>query len=75
MAAAEFLSLGYLGQGRDHKMLVYLSEATDMGIRLGLFGVERRALPDEDSKLSAEAKGARGYAAWGVFNWITYETP
>ncbi|KAF4508846.1 hypothetical protein G6O67_005177 [Ophiocordyceps sinensis] len=71
MAAAEFLSLGYLGQGRDHKMLVYLSEATDMGIRLGLFGVERRALPDEDSKLSAEAKGARGYAAWGVFNWIT----
>ncbi|XP_044716408.1 fungal zn(2)-Cys(6) binuclear cluster domain-containing protein [Hirsutella rhossiliensis] len=71
MAAAEFLSLGYLGQGRDHKMLVYLSEATDMGIRLGLFGVKSQPSPDKDSELSAEAQGARGYAAWGVFNWIT----
>lgn len=55
-------------------MLLYLSEASEMGTRLRLFGVEDQTSPDEDSELSAEAQRARMYAAWGVFNWITYET-
>ncbi|PHH91327.1 hypothetical protein CDD83_898 [Cordyceps sp. RAO-2017] len=72
IAAAEFLSLGYLGQGRDDRELVYLAEATDMGIRMGLFGVEGQGRGGDDGKeLAAEQKRARMFAAWGTFNWIT----
>ncbi|KJZ68375.1 hypothetical protein HIM_12235 [Hirsutella minnesotensis 3608] len=71
MAAAEFLSLGYLGQGIDHKMLVYVSEATEMGIRLGLFGVPTQGSVDINGALPVQENAARAYAAWGVFNWIT----
>lgn len=31
-AAAEFLCLGYLGQGRDHAILMYVSEVAEMGV-------------------------------------------
>lgn len=72
MAAAEFLSLGYLGQGRDHSVLKYLNEACDIGIRLGLFTTESLgpAVPmimevdDENQEMRQ-----RMYAAWGVFNF------
>lgn len=40
MAAAEFLCLGYLGQGRDHILPKYLSEASEMGKRMQLFGLK-----------------------------------
>lgn len=75
LAAAEFLCLGYLGQGRDHAILAYVSEASRMGQRMGLFGVE----PEEGTTLGSEyttdaagdAARARAFVAWGVFNWIT----
>lgn len=78
LAAAEFLCLGYLGQGRDHVILAYMSEASRMGQRMGLFGVE----PEEDTTSGSEyatdssddATRARSFAAWGVFNWITLVT-
>ncbi|KAL6879314.1 N-terminal fungal transcription regulatory domain-containing protein [Trichoderma novae-zelandiae] len=72
LAAALFLSLGYLGQGRDHAVLVYTSQATKMAMRLGLFGVDEhsRAKPSVDG-LSTEAASAYLYAAWGSFNWIS----
>lgn len=74
IAAAEFLCLGYLGQGRDHAILAYVHEASKMGQRMKLFGVESQ----HDSARSSlgtdtvdKPTRARMYAAWGVFNWIT----
>ncbi len=40
IAAIELICLGYLGQGKDHAILAYVSEASDMGVRMGLFGIE-----------------------------------
>ncbi|KAK1237058.1 hypothetical protein MKX07_000480 [Trichoderma sp. CBMAI-0711] len=72
LTSALFLGLGYLGQGRDHAVLSYTSQATKMATRLGLFGVDEhsRAKPSID-KLSKEAASAYMYAAWGSFNWIS----
>ncbi|KKP04360.1 hypothetical protein THAR02_03563 [Trichoderma harzianum] len=72
LAAALLLSLGYLGQGRDHAVLSYISQATKMAVRLGLFGVE-----DNDQakvkvdKMTADTASAYLHAAWGSFNWIS----
>ena len=74
VAAAEFLCLGYLGQGRDHAILTYVSEASNMGLRMGLFGIEGQDSMKETSwaaEVTDEATRARMYVAWGVFNWIT----
>lgn len=81
VAAAEFLCLGYLGQGRDHAILMYVSEASQMGQRMGLFGVELEAGPNEMEKaddmhdITDSDTSARMYASWGVFNWIVYGFP
>ena len=37
IAAAQFIGLGYLG---DHAILTYISDASEMGTRMGLFGGE-----------------------------------
>lgn len=73
LAAALFLSLGYLGQGRDHAVLAYTSHAAKMAMRLGLFGVDEqgRAQPSID-KMSTEEASAYQYAAWGAFNWVRW---
>ncbi|RFU80368.1 n-terminal fungal transcription regulatory domain-containing [Trichoderma arundinaceum] len=71
LAAAQFLSLGYLGQGRDHAILSYLSEATNMAVRLGLFSMEDNGHSQlEIGNMTAEAVSAHLHAAWGSFNWI-----
>ena len=78
VAAAEFLCLGYLGQGRDHAILAYVSEAADMGTRLGLFDIEAQDDAEETGKsfnTTNDATRARAHAAWGVFNWITLSHP
>lgn len=73
LIAAQFLSLGYLGQGRDHVVLSYASEASRMAVRLGLFGVqEDNPALQEISILSKESRKAYMYAAWGSFNCATY---
>ncbi|KAL6805193.1 N-terminal fungal transcription regulatory domain-containing protein [Trichoderma sp. SZMC 28012] len=72
LAAALFLSLGYLGQGRDHAVLSYISQATKMAVRLGLFGVEDNGKAKvKVDKMTAEAASAYLHAAWGSFNWIS----
>lgn len=72
LIAAQFLSLGYLGQGRDHVVLSYASEASHMAVRMGLFGVQEDNTPLQDiSMLSTEPKKAFMYAAWGSFNCAT----
>ena len=74
MATAQFLSLAYIGQGRDHAVLTYLAEASNMGTRMGLFGVE---IGDESrfAELTPSVRSAYKYASWGVFNWIMQAIP
>ncbi|KJZ68893.1 hypothetical protein HIM_11715 [Hirsutella minnesotensis 3608] len=72
LAAAEFLSLGYLGQGKDHSVLKYLKEAADMGARMGLFTVEGQVLSGACQSMPiSEPRIPQMYAAWGIFNWLT----
>lgn len=73
IAAAEFLCLGYLGQGRDSVILAYVSDASHMGQRMGLFGVEAPegvVNPCDVKEVADESTRARMYTAWGVCNWI-----
>ncbi|KAL7930095.1 N-terminal fungal transcription regulatory domain-containing protein [Trichoderma chlorosporum] len=72
LAAVLFLSLGYLGQGRDHVVLAYLNEASQMAVRMGLFGVIGNHKQQEIDNLPEPARSAHLYAAWGAFNWITH---
>lgn len=71
LAAAEFLSIGCLGHGRDHAVLEYLIEAANMGARMGLFNVPGQIQTSDTQNDIADEQISRRYAAWGVFNWIT----
>jgi hypothetical protein len=71
VAALQFLSLGYLGQGRDHSVLAYLSEASSMAERMGLYGVDDEHAQQHLATLSTEAAEAQIHATWGSFNWVT----
>lgn len=68
LAATVFLSLGYLGQGRDHSVLKYLAEATEMGCRMRLFGDKAR-MKTRDVQKDKNEESQEAFAAWGVFNW------
>ncbi|KAH7185701.1 uncharacterized protein B0J16DRAFT_355954 [Fusarium flagelliforme] len=70
LAATQLLGLGYLGNGKDHYVLTYVSEVNSMGTRLGLFGVEPSVAVERARKVSPEMQSATSYAAWGTFNWI-----
>ncbi|PTB75254.1 N-terminal fungal transcription regulatory domain-containing protein [Trichoderma longibrachiatum ATCC 18648] len=72
LVALQFMSLGYLGQGRDTVVLTYLNEASEMAVRMGLFGVAHNQKQEEMSNLSEPERSAHLYAAWGSFNWITH---
>jgi hypothetical protein len=73
VAAALFLSQGYTGQGRDQAALEYLSGASEMATRLGLFdGIHDTAKEIDISQMSKDVANQHLYAAWGAFNWITY---
>jgi hypothetical protein len=69
MASAQLLSLAYIGQGRDHAVLAYLDEASQMGTRLGLFGVEDAKKAGLETLTPAAQRACR-YTSWGVFNWV-----
>ena len=71
IAAAEFICLGYLGQGRDHAILAYIREASEMADRMGLFGSENHDLRRETKEATDNATKAKMFAAWGIFNWLT----
>ncbi|KAM5381974.1 hypothetical protein ACJZ2D_002762 [Fusarium nematophilum] len=70
LASAQLLSLAYLGDGKDHFVLTYVSEANAMGIRMGLFGIKPTAAAEKAREVSPELQRATSYAAWGTFNWI-----
>lgn len=69
LAAAVFLCLGYLGQGRDHSVLKYLAEATDMGTRMSFFGTHQSSMDNLAGLNVNVAEAGEGYTAWSVFNW------
>jgi hypothetical protein len=72
VAAALFLSQGYTNQSRDQAALEYLSCASEMATRLGLFdGIHGMAREIDISQMSTDAVNQHLYAAWGAFNWIT----
>ncbi|KAJ4254295.1 hypothetical protein NW762_009886 [Fusarium torreyae] len=66
LAATQLLGLAYLGDGKDHYVLTYVSEVNSMGIRMGLFGVESSVVISKARELSPEMQSATSYAAWGV---------
>ncbi|KHN96822.1 uncharacterized protein MAM_05378 [Metarhizium album ARSEF 1941] len=72
VAAVLFLSIGYLGHGRNHAVLSYLSNACHMAVRMRLFGVGHDLAQQAASTLSPEARRAHTQAAWGAFNWATH---
>lgn len=68
-ASAQLLSLAYLGHGKDHYVLKYLSAALRIGTRLSLFGVDPTKIAPGLRDMSTESRRASSYTAWGVFNW------
>lgn len=72
LAATQLLGLAYLGNGKDHYVLTYVSEVNAMGARMGLFGVEQSVAILKAKQVSPELQSATSYAAWGAFNWIVW---
>ncbi|QGI96754.1 hypothetical protein CEK26_009823 [Fusarium fujikuroi] len=70
LAATQLLGLAYLGNGKDHYVLTYVSEVNAMGARMGLFGVEQSVANSKAKQVSPELQSATSYAAWGAFSWI-----
>ncbi|EXK24052.1 hypothetical protein FOMG_19203 [Fusarium oxysporum f. sp. melonis 26406] len=70
LAGIQLLGLAYMGDGKNHHVLTYMSEANSMGARLGLFGVDPTVAIPKTQEESPELQSAISYAAWGSFNWI-----
>ncbi|EXK25623.1 hypothetical protein FOMG_17724 [Fusarium oxysporum f. sp. melonis 26406] len=70
LAGTQLLGLAYLGEGKDHYFLTYVSEANAMGTRRGLFGVNPEVVASKVREITPELQNATSYAAWGTFNWI-----
>lgn len=70
LASLQLLSLGYLGYGDDHHGLRYLTQASDMGTRMGLFGVDPSVAAKKLAYLPQELREPTAFAAWGTFNWL-----
>lgn len=69
MATAQFLSLAYIGQGRDHAVIEYLTSALEIGVHLGVFGADH--VPKLDlGTLPPNTQKAYKYTSWGVYNYI-----
>ncbi|KAM0277777.1 hypothetical protein ACHAQH_005570 [Verticillium albo-atrum] len=68
IAGAQLLSLAFMGNGRDHFVLVFLTEACRMAKRMSLLGVEHSKVQTPDN-ISPDLRSARSYTAWGIFNW------
>ncbi|KAF5656701.1 nitrogen assimilation transcription factor nit-4 [Fusarium heterosporum] len=74
LAATQLLGFSYMGNGKDHYVLTFVSEVNSMGTRMGLFGVETSVAISKAKQVSPELQSATSYAAWGTFNWIVLMT-
>ncbi|TVY67247.1 hypothetical protein Focb16_v011215 [Fusarium oxysporum f. sp. cubense] len=70
LAGMQLLGLAYLGDGKDHYILTYVTEANAMGTRMGQFGVKTDEVASKSQEITPELQTATSYAAWGTFNWI-----
>ncbi|KAH7247419.1 uncharacterized protein BKA55DRAFT_739434 [Fusarium redolens] len=70
LAGIPLLGLSYLGDGKDHYALTYVSEANSMGTRMGFFGTEHTVAMPKVREVNSELQSATSYAAWGTFNWL-----
>ncbi|EGU71754.1 hypothetical protein FOXB_17737 [Fusarium oxysporum f. sp. conglutinans Fo5176] len=70
LASTQLLGLAYLGDGKDHYILTYVSEANAMATRMGLFGVDPTVAVSKAQEITPALQNATSYAAWGTFNWI-----
>ena len=70
LAGIPLLGLAYLGDGKDHYALTYVSEANSMGTRMGFFGTEHTVAMPKVREVNSELQSATSYAAWGSFNWL-----
>ena len=70
MASAVLLSLGCIGQGKDHVVSEYSSQASSMGLRLGLLAVESSVTKEKMNHMDSEELIMASYTAWGCFNYI-----
>ena len=69
MIGAQLLSLAFVGQGKDHKVLHFLGAAIRMGTRLGLFGVADDVAKARMAAIPEGSQAAISNTAWGIFNW------
>ncbi|KAK8074389.1 hypothetical protein PG997_009052 [Apiospora hydei] len=69
MVGAQLLSLAFVGQGKDHKVLHFLDAALRMGTRLGLFGVPEEVAKARMQAIPESSEAAISNTAWGLFNW------
>ncbi|KAK7963000.1 uncharacterized protein PG986_003825 [Apiospora aurea] len=69
MVGAQLLSLAFVGQGKDHKVLHFLDAALRMGTRLGLFGVPEEVAQARMQAIPESSEAAISNTAWGLFNW------
>ncbi|KAK6859323.1 hypothetical protein PG995_002959 [Apiospora arundinis] len=72
MVGAQLLSLAFVGQGKDHKVLHFLGAAIRMGTRLGLFGVDEDVARTRMEAIPESSRAAISNTAWGLFNWSMY---
>ncbi|RFN50197.1 nitrogen assimilation transcription factor nit-4 [Fusarium flagelliforme] len=70
LARIPLLGSAYLGDGKDHYALTYVSEANSMGTRMGFFGTEHAVAMPKVREVNSELQSATSYAAWGTFNWL-----
>ncbi|OHE98234.1 hypothetical protein CORC01_06431 [Colletotrichum orchidophilum] len=73
-ASAQLLSLAYLGHGKDHYVLKFLSAAIGMGKRLSLLGVDPSLARRNLANLSPDVQKRMAFTAWGLFNWAVLTT-
>ncbi|KAI3572557.1 hypothetical protein IWW34DRAFT_637377 [Fusarium oxysporum f. sp. albedinis] len=72
LASTQLLGLAYLGDGKDHHVLTYVSEANAMATRMGLFGVDPTEAARKAQEITPALQNATSHAAWGTFNWIVF---
>ncbi|KAM5529810.1 Nitrogen assimilation transcription factor nit-4-like protein 1 [Fusarium oxysporum f. sp. phaseoli] len=70
LASTPLLGLAYLGDGKDHYILTYVSEANAMATRMGLLGVDPAVAASEAQEITPALQNATSSAAWSTFNWI-----
>ncbi|KAI0130158.1 hypothetical protein BJ170DRAFT_303366 [Xylariales sp. AK1849] len=71
MAGAQILSLAFIGNGKDHKVIAYSTAAINMGTRLGLIDVDDDTAIEYVQQMTEGQQKASSFAAWAVFNWAT----